>query len=138
MRARSRNEIAFIVLIAIIAAGVPALAFRFVPAAAGAGAPSTASGPAAAGPRDTVIVIGEGSQMATPDIAILNLRVQPKRPSVREALSAANAEMDKLLANIKASVGADADIQTTSLGISQNTDCCATPISGYPASQSGS
>ena len=76
MRARSRNEIAFIVLIAIIAAGVTALAFRFVPAAAGAGAPSTASGPAAAGPRDTVIVIGEGTQLATPDIAILNLGVQ--------------------------------------------------------------
>jgi len=125
MRARSRNEIAFIVLIAIIAAGVTALAFRFVPAAAGAGAPTTASGPAAAGPRDTIIVIGEGTQLATPDIAILNLGVQPKRPSVREALSAANAEMDKLLANIKAAGVADADIQTTSLGISQNAACTA-------------
>jgi len=136
MRARSRNEIAFIVLIAIIAAGITALAFRFVPAAAGAGAPSTASGPAAAGPRDTIIVIGEGTQLATPDIAILNLGVQPKRPSVREALSAANAEMDKLLANIKAAGVADADIQTTSLGISQNTDCCPSRISGYTASNS--
>jgi hypothetical protein len=54
MRARSRNEIAFIVLIAIIAAGITALAFRFVPAAAGAGAPSTVSGAAAARPRATL------------------------------------------------------------------------------------
>ncbi len=133
MRARSRNEIAFIVLIAIIGAGITALAFRFVPAAAGAGTPSTASGPAAAGPRDTVIVIGEGTQLASPDIAVLNLGVQPKRPSVREALNAANTEMDKLLANIKAGGVAEADIQTTSLGINQNTDCCPSHISGYTA-----
>jgi uncharacterized protein YggE len=31
---------------------------------------------------------------------------------------------------------ADADIQTTSLGISQNTDCCPSRISGYTASNS--
>src|SRR3989442_3905347 len=99
MRARSRNEIAFIVLIAIIAAGVTALAFRFVPAAAGAGAPSTASGPAAAGPRDTVIVIGQGTQPATPDIAILNPGRQPKRPSRRQAQRPANPQTDQLLAD---------------------------------------
>jgi uncharacterized protein len=136
MRARSRNEIAFIVLIAIIAAGITALAFRFVPAAAGAGAPATVGGSAVAGPRDTITVIGEGTQLASPDIAVLNLGVQPKRGSVREALSVANTEMDKLLANIKAGGVADADIQTTSLGISQNTDCCPSRISGYTATNS--
>lgn len=133
MRARSRNEIAFFVLIAVVAAAITALAFRFIPAAAGAGAASTVTGSAVAGPRDTITVIGEGTTLASPDIAILNLGVQPKRPSVRDALSASATEMTKLLANIKAAGVADADIQTTSLGITQNTDCCPSRISGYTA-----
>jgi hypothetical protein len=138
MRARSRNEIAFFVLIAVVAAGITALAFRFIPAAAGGGGSANAvTGAAAvAGPRDTITVIGEGTTLASPDIAVLNLGVQAKRGSVRDALSAANSEMTKLLANIKAAGVAEADIQTTSLGISQNTDCCPSRISGYTASNS--
>lgn len=140
MRVRSSTPIVFVVLIAIvvaiIAAGVTAVAFRIIPASAGAAGQTTITGTAIAGPRDTITVIGEGTQLAAPDVAILNLGVQPKRSTVRDSLAAQNTEMTKLLDNIKAAGVAEADIQTTSIAITQNTDCCPSRIAGYTASNS--
>jgi uncharacterized protein YggE len=140
MRVRSSTPLVFVVLIAIVvaivAAGVTAVAFRIIPASAGAAGQTTVTGTAIAGPRDTITVIGEGTQLATPDVATLNLGVQPKRSTVRDALAAENTEMTKLLDNIKAAGVAEADIQTNSISITQNTDCCPSRISGYTASNS--
>ncbi len=137
MRASRRSPyVAIAVLIAVVAAGVTALAFRFIPAAAGNGPTVVTAAAAAAGPRDTVTVIGEGTQLAAPDIAIVNIGVAPRRSTARDALNAENSEMTRLLQAIKARGVADADIQTTSLGVSQDTNCCPSYVIGYTASNS--
>ena len=132
MRA-SRNVpfLAIGVVIAVVAAVIVAAAFRFIPAAAGSASTVTATG--AGGPRDTVTVVGEGTQHAAPDTAIINLGVTAKRPSARDALSGASTEITKLVNAIKAKGVTDADIQTTSLSINQNYDCCGN-VTSYSAS----
>jgi uncharacterized protein YggE len=116
-------------LIAIAASAVTAIAVR----AGAATAPS--SGPvgagSVAGPRDTVTVVGEGTQNATPDNALLTLGVQPKRGSAGDALNAANSEMNALLNAIKAQGVQDVDIQTTGLGVNQQSN--GYTVTGYQA-----
>ena len=119
------------VLIAVVAAVIVAAVFRFIPASAGSAPAATVSG--AGGPRDTVTVIGEGTQHAAPDTAIINLGVNAKRGSARDALNVASTEIVKLVNAIKAKGVADADIQTTSLSINQNYDCCGN-VASYSAS----
>src|SRR5438309_9614725 len=87
-------------LIAIAASAVTAVAVRAgdapgsTQAAVGAGS--------VAGPRDTVTVVGEGTQNATPDNALISLGVSTRRGTVGEALNAANVEMTALLNAVKA------------------------------------
>lgn len=116
-------------LIAIVASGLTVVAVR-----AGTGAAPSASTVGAgsvAGPRDTVTVVGEGTQNATPDNALLSLGVQPKRGSSGDALNAANAEMNALLNAIKAQGVQGADIQTTGIGINQESN--GYTVTGYQA-----
>ena len=105
-------------LIAIAASAVTAVAVR-----AGAGGTSTTAAVGAgsvAGPRDTVTVVGEGSQNATPDNAQIDLGVSARRGTAGDALNAANIEMTALLKAVKAQGVLDADIQTTGLSINQD------------------
>lgn len=103
-------------LIAIAASAVTAVAVR----AGAGGTPSTApvGAGSVAGPRDTVTVVGEGTQNATPDNASIGLGVTVKRGSAGDALNAAGVEITALLNAIKAQGVQDVDIQTTSMGVS--------------------
>src|SRR5439155_24131579 len=74
-----------------------------------------------AGPRDTVTVVGEGTQNATPDNAVLSLGVSARRGNTGDAMNAANTEMAALLKAIKAQGVQDVDIQTTGISINQQT-----------------
>ncbi len=116
-------------VIAIAASAVTALAVR---AGTGSGpATSTVGAGSVAGPRDTITVVGEGTQNATPDNALISLGVQPKRGSSGDALNAANSEMSALLSAIKAQGVQGADIQTTGLGVNQQSN--GYTVTGYQA-----
>ena len=105
-------------LIAIAASAVTAVAVRA--GAGGAPTQGAVGAGAVAGPRDTVTVVGEGTQNATPDNALISLGVQVRRGSAGDAMSAANAEMTALLAAIKGQGVQDVDIQTTGISIYQD------------------
>ena len=105
-------------LIAIAASAVTALAVR---AGAGGGSTQAAVGAGTvAGPRDTVTVVGEGSQNATPDNALISMGVSVRRGTAGDAMNAANVEMTALLNAIKGQGVQDVDIQTTGLSIYQD------------------
>lgn len=117
-------------LIAIAASAVTAVAVR-----AGAGGTPTSAAVGAgsvAGPRDTVTVVGEGTQNATPDNAVISLGVLAKRGNSGDAMNAASAEMTNLLNAVRAQGVQDVDIQTTSMGIS--TESNYGQITSYDAS----
>jgi len=107
-------------LIAIAASAVTAVAVR-----AGTNGASTQAAVGAgsvAGPRDTVTVVGEGTQNATPDNALVSLGVTVRRGNAGEALNAANVEMASLLKAIKTQGVQEIDIQTTGISIYQDTE----------------
>ena len=104
-------------LIAIAASAVTAVAVR---AGAGGSASTSVGAGGVAGPRDTVTVVGEGTQNATPDNAVISLGVSTKLPVAGDALNAANAEMTALLKAIKGQGVLDVDIQTTGIGLYQD------------------
>src|SRR5438309_9982072 len=106
-------------LIAIVASAVTAVAVRA--GAGGTPAQAAVGAGTVAGPRDTVTVVGEGTQNATPDNALISLGVSVRRGTAGDALSAANIEMTSLLNGVKGQGVADADIQTTGLSIYQDT-----------------
>ena len=104
-------------LIAIAASAVTAVAVR-----AGTGGASTQAALGAgsvAGPRDTVTVVGEGTQNATPDNAVLSVGVSVRRGNTGDAMNAANTEMATLLKAIKAQGVQEVDIQTTGISVYQ-------------------
>jgi len=73
-----------------------------------------------AGPYDTITVVGEGTQNATPDNAVISLGVSVKQSTAAEAMNAANVEMTALLKAIKGQGVQDVDIQTTTISIYQD------------------
>src|SRR5437588_12826470 len=98
--------------IAIAASAVTALAVR----AGAGGATSTSVGAGAvAGPRDTITVVGEGTQNATPDNALISLGVSTRPNTAVEAMKAANTEMTGLLKAIKGHGVMEHAIMTTCL-----------------------
>ena len=105
-------------VIAIAASAVTAVAVR-----AGTGT-NTAAAPlgagSVAGPRDTITVVGEGTQNATPDNALISLGVSVRRGSAGDALNTAGSQMTKLLNAIKAQGVQDVDIQTTGISVYQD------------------
>jgi uncharacterized protein YggE len=105
-------------LVAIAASAVTAVAVR----AGAGGAPSQApvGAGSVAGPRDTVTVVGEGVQNATPDNALLSIGVSVRRGTTGDAMSTANTEMTALLKAIKAQGVQDPDIQTTGISVYQD------------------
>ena len=118
-------------LIAIAASAVTAVAVR-----AGTGGASTSAALGAgsvAGPRDTVTVVGEGTQNATPDNAVLSLGVSARRGNTGDAMNAANTEMAALLKATKAQGVQDVDIQTTGISVYQDNQYGAI---GYRAANS--
>src|SRR5438045_5072499 len=105
-------------LIAIAASAVTAVAVR-----AGTGGTLTTGSVGAgsvAGPRDTVTVVGEGTQNATPDNALITLGVSVRKGTAGDALNAANVEMTALLKAVRGQGVQDVDIQTTGIAIYQD------------------
>lgn len=115
-------------LIAIAASAVTAVAVR---AGAGGSTPTSVGAGAVAGPRDTITVVGEGTQNATPDNALISLGVSTRQATAVEAMNAANVEMTALLKAIKAQGVQDIDIQTTGIGVYQENQY---NVIGYRAS----
>ena len=115
-------------LIAIAASAVTAVAVR---AGAGGSTPTSVGAGAVAGPRDTITVVGEGTQNATPDNALISLGVSTRQGTAVEAMNAANVEMTALLKAIKAQGVQDIDIQTTGIGVYQENQY---NVIGYRAS----
>jgi uncharacterized protein YggE len=89
---------------------------------------------AASTTADTVTVVGTGASTAVPDQATVVLGVSALRPNVHDAVATANADMSRLLAALHGQGVLDRDIQTLSVGINQQTNCCPSVVIGYQAS----
>ncbi|HSP10551.1 MAG TPA: SIMPL domain-containing protein [Candidatus Dormibacteraeota bacterium] len=104
--------------------------------------PSTGAPPkqvlslAASSTSNTITVVGVGTASAVPDAAELDLGVSATRPSVRDAVSQATADMNHLLSAIRGQGVQDKDIQTASISIYQQTNCCPQTVTGYTSSNS--
>lgn len=68
-------------------------------------------------PRPRIIVTGEGEAAVAPDTAIVSLVVLEEKPTAREALTANNESMAKVLDGMKKAGIADRDLQTSGFNI---------------------
>jgi len=89
---------------------------------------------AASSTSSTITVVGLGSATATPDQASVSLGVAALRPSVRDAVNAVSADMSRLMGALRAQGVQDKDIQTVSVSIWQQNNCCPQTVAGYNAS----
>lgn len=122
------------VLIAVAASSVTALAISLSrPTAVGAPPPQVLT-LAASASGNTITVVGVGMGSAAPNQAQLNLGVNSFKPSVRDAVSAASTDMTHLLAALRSQGVQDKDIQTASIWVSSQTNCCPQNTIGYNAS----
>ncbi len=91
---------------------------------------------AASSTGNTITVVGGGNGSGTPNQGSLVLGVTATRPTVRDAVSAASADMTRLLDAIHKQGVQDKDIQTASIWIQTQTNCCPQIITGYTANNS--
>ncbi|MBA8880466.1 SIMPL domain-containing protein [Phyllobacterium myrsinacearum] len=68
-------------------------------------------------PRPHITVTGEGEATAAPDMAIISLVVLQEKPTAREALTANNETMAKVLDAMKKAGIAERDLQTSGFSI---------------------
>jgi uncharacterized protein YggE len=146
MSTRNRYAVAIGVLIAIGAGGVTAAAIyaktprgsdptvALSTRAAAAGPSTTELAATTISQQNTITVVGSGTATGVPDEAILGLGVQAARPDVHNALSVAAADMSRLLSALHHQGVVDKDIQTSSISINQQTDCCPQSVTSYVAS----
>lgn len=133
MSNRTRVVVVGGVLIAIAAGSLSALAIVLArPAPSVAPAAQVLTLAASTG-GNTITVVGVGIGTATPNQAVVNLGVTATRPAVRDAATAAAADMNRLLTAVRGQGVKDADIQTTGVYISQQTNCCPQSLIGYNA-----
>lgn len=133
MSAQTRLLVVCGVLIAVATASVTALAINVSrPAAVGAPPPQVLT-LAASASGNTITVVGVGTGSAAPNQAQMNLGVTSTKPNVRDAVSTAGADMTRLLNALRTHGAQDKDMQTTSIWISQQTNCCPQTITGYNA-----
>lgn len=123
------------VLIAVTAASLSALAINlWHPTATPVNAPpAQVLTLAASTTGNTITVVGVGTGSGTPNTAQLTLGVSATRSTVREAVSAASADQGKVLAALHNLGAEDKDIQTSSIWVSQQTNCCPQTVIGYNA-----
>lgn len=134
LRTPTRLLIACGVLIAVTAASVTALAINLSRSSATAGsAPPQVLTLAASSTGNTITVVGVGTGSGTPNTAQLTLGVSATRSTVRDAVSAAAADQNKVLTALHNLGVEDKDIQTASIWVSQQTNCCPQVIVGYNA-----
>jgi uncharacterized protein len=98
-----------------VAATMAVLSLIFAPAAVAAtgttGATGSTGGPA------TLSVLGSGSAFVTPDVAQLNVNVARREATSKLALSDANAQIDQIVAAIKALGVPASGIQTETVNV---------------------
>ncbi|MBZ9604220.1 SIMPL domain-containing protein [Phyllobacterium sp. KW56] len=68
-------------------------------------------------PRPRIVVTGEGQAASAPDMAIISLVVLQEKPTAREALTANNEAMAKVLDAMKKAGIAERDLQTSGFNI---------------------
>ena len=123
------------VLIAIMTASVTAfLVNASRPAAVAAVAPPQVLTLAATSTSNTITVVGTGTSSGVPDEADLGLGVTATRPTVRDAVTTAGNDMNHLLSALRAQGVQDKSMQTTSLSVYEQTNCCPQTVTGYTAS----
>src|SRR6266849_7705134 len=121
-------------LVAVTAASITALAMNISrPVASNTPALPQVLTLAASSTGNTITVIGVGQGNATPNQADLDLGVNANRPSVRDAINVAASDMTRLLAAVHGQVVQDKDIQTTSIWVQTQTQCCPSTEIGYSA-----
>src|SRR2546423_12902818 len=124
MRMQTRLLIVCALLIAVSAASLSALSITLMrPAAVSATGPQVFA-LAASASGNTITVVGVGNGSGTPNTAQLGLGVSATRPSARDAVSAASADQSKLLGALHSQGVQDKDIQTASIWVSTQTNCC--------------
>ena len=134
LRTPTRLLIVCGVLIAVTAASVTALAVNlWHPATTPVGAPPQVLTLAASTSGNTITVVGVGTGSGTPNTAQLTLGVSATRSTVRDAVSAAAADQSKVVAALHNLGAEDKDIQTASIWVSQQTNCCPQTVVGYNA-----
>ena len=89
---------------------------------------------AASSASNTITVVGIGTASAAPDSGTLSLGVTATRPSVRDAVSQATTDMNRLLGALHSQGVQDKDIQTSWISIYQQTNCCPQTVTGYTSS----
>lgn len=123
------------VLVAVTAASVTALAMSISrPIVNNSPAVPQVLTLAASSTGNTITVIGVGQGSATPNQADLDLGVNATRPNVRDAINAAAGDMTHLLTAVHNQGVQDKDIQTTSIWVQTQTQCCPSTVIGYSAS----
>lgn len=133
MSIRTRVIVVGGLLVAVAAASMGALAVVLLrPNPVASPAPQMLT-LAASTTGNTITVVGVGIGTATPNQAVVNLGVSSTRPAVRDAVTVAGSEMTKLLAAVHGQGVKDADIQTTGVYVSQQTNCCPQNVIGYNA-----
>jgi uncharacterized protein YggE len=94
-----------------------------------------APGAQSTGPSEsTVVVVGEGSVPAEPDVAYLTVGVQSRHASAREAQGATNQAVEAVLAALRAAGVADADLRTSGVSLHPWYEGPEGRISAYVAS----
>jgi uncharacterized protein YggE len=121
------------VLIAVVTAYATAILVNVARPAGATSASTPVLTLAASATGNTVVVIGTGTGTAVPDQANVFLGVTATRPNVRDAVNTATNDMSKLLSAVRREGVADKDIQTTSISINQQSNCCPQNVSGYTA-----
>lgn len=134
MSAQTRQSITIGILIAI-ASGALAL-FLFGPRIAAVAAPAAPRviSLAASSTSNTITVIGSGTATGVPDQGELSLGVAATRGTVRDAVSQATTDMNRLLGALHSQGVQDKDIQTSWISIYQQTNCCPQTVTGYTSS----
>lgn len=113
---------------------IAALLVLAVAALAGVGRPEAAGG-ASDDTRPGITVTGTGHVKAVPDEAEFSLGVATKGSTARAALSENAAQMQRLIAALKAAGVAEQDIQTQDVSVGQSYEGSGQP-SGYSARNS--
>jgi uncharacterized protein YggE len=136
MSAHTRLLVLCGVLVAALAASVTALVITHPRSTEVSTPPVQTLTLAASSTGNTITVVGVGNGSGTPNVGSLVLGVTATRPTVRDAVSAASADMTRLLAAIHGQGVQDKDIQTASIWIQTQTNCCPQNITGYTANNS--
>jgi hypothetical protein len=104
-----------------------------VAALAGVAQPQQARGQEADGPARSITASGLGSITTVPDRAHFSFGVQAQSRTASQALEAADAQLNRVVAAVRSAGVAQADIQTEQISLSPRTSEDGVQIVGYTA-----